>query len=250
MKYQFGKTVVVALGGSVVCPADIDVVFLRQFKKFAESFARRGRKLVVVVGGGRLARDFQNAAAGVSPVPDEDKDWIGIHSTRLNAHLLRTIFRRTADPVVFDSRGKVKKLKYPVTVASGWRPGWSTDFVAAAIASDMKIPEFVVAGKPAFVYPVRSRARTQVSPGGAKGRAASRGIYRLATKHPYLKISWRDYRKLIPKKWKPGLHAPVDPVAAKLSDGTKLKAIIINGKNLKNFGRLLNGKEFGGTIIG
>ncbi|HUZ92728.1 MAG TPA: UMP kinase, partial [Candidatus Paceibacterota bacterium] len=152
MKHLFGKKVVIALGGSIVYPAEIDVRYLKQFKKFAEREIRRGRKLVIVIGGGRLARIFQSAAHEVSPLTDEDKDWIGIHATRLNAHLLRTIFRRVADPVVFDHRGKFKKLDYPVTIASGWRPGWSTDFVAAAIAHDFDIPEFIVAGKPAFVY--------------------------------------------------------------------------------------------------
>ena len=46
----------------------------------------------------------------MSRVTDEDKDWIGIHATRLNAHLLRTIFRDVADPVVIDIRGKSKSF--------------------------------------------------------------------------------------------------------------------------------------------
>lgn len=230
MKYFFGKTVVVALGGSIVHPEGIDVRYLKSFKKFVEKFLRRGKKFVLVVGGGRLARVFQNAAHEVSPLANEDKDWIGIHATRLNAHLLRTIFRKIADPVVFDARGKIKKLKYPVTIASGWRPGWSTDFVAAAIAADLKIPEFVVAGKPAFVY-----HKDPVLHKDAK---------------PYKKIGWREYRKLIPKKWIPGSHAPVDPVAARLAGRRKLKSVIVNGRDLKNFERLLKGEDFRGTIIG
>ena len=59
---------------------------------------------MLVVGGGALARQFQDAAGIVTKVNDEDKDWIGIHSTRLNAHLLRTIFRDVADPVIIDSQ--------------------------------------------------------------------------------------------------------------------------------------------------
>lgn len=227
--YVFKKTIIVALGGSIVYPDGIDTDFLKHFKKFVEKFLRNGTKFVIVVGGGRLARVFQEVANEVSRLNDEDKDWIGIHSTRLNAHLLRTIFWRIADPVVFDARGKIKKLKYPITIASGWRPGWSTDFVAAAIAHDLGVREFVVAGKPSHVY------------------HKDPGVYKDVK--PYETLTWRSYRKLIPEKWIPGFHAPVDPIAAKFSDGEKLNAIIINGKDLKNFENLLCGKEFKGTVI-
>jgi uridylate kinase len=45
------------------------------------------------------------------------------------------------------------------------------------------------------------------------------------------------------------LNAPVDPVAAALGEREKVSAIIINGKDLKNFKALLDGKEFEGSII-
>lgn len=231
MRYTFSKTVVIALGGSIVHPDGIDVRFLKDFKEFLAPFLRRGTKFVLVVGGGRLSRNFQEAAARVSrTVTDEDKDWIGIHATRLNAHLLRTIFRDVADPVVMDERGKIKKLRAPVTIASGWKPGWSTDYVAMRIAADLGAGEAVIAGRPAHVYD--------------KDHA----------KHPdavpFHELTWREYRRLIPARWKPGLHAPVDPVGAALGAREGVRAIIIDGRNMRNFAALLNGKEFKGTIIG
>jgi uridylate kinase len=231
MKYTFSKTVVVALGGSIVYPDGIDIQFLKDFKKFLAPFLKRGIKFVLVVGGGKLSRNFQEAAEQVSnKVTDEDKDWIGIHATRLNAHLLRTIFRDVADPVVIDIRGKIKKLRAPVTIASGWRPGWSTDYVAMCIAADFGIHEAVIAGKPAHVY--------------------NKDHAKYADAVPFSELTWREYRKLIPAKWKPGLHVPVDPVGAALGAREDVKAIIIDGRNMKNFGALLNGEEFVGTIIG
>jgi len=230
MRYKFSKTVVVALGGSIVHPDGIDVQFLKDFKKFLAPFLKRGVKFVLVVGGGKLSRNFQEAAAQVSRVTDEDKDWIGIHATRLNAHLLRTIFRDVADPVVIDVRGKMKKLRAPVTIASGWRPGWSTDYVAMRIAADFGVGEAIIAGKPAHVY--------------------SKDNAKHADAVPFHELSWREYRKLVPAKWKPGLHAPVDPVGAALGAREDVRAIIIDGRNLRNFAALLNGKEFKGTIIG
>lgn len=229
MNYRFGNTIVIALGGSIMYPKEIDVLFLKNFKTFILKRLQNDSRFVIAVGGGRICRIYQEAAAKIAKVTDEDKDWIGIHTTRSNAHLLRTMFRGVADPVVIDSRHKIKKLRYPVTIASGWRPGWSTDYVATALTADFETKEVVIAGKPDFVY--------------------DKDFSKHNDAKPIEELSWIDYRKLIPKKWKPGLHAPVDPVAAKLAGQKKIKAIIVNGKDLKNFSNLLSGRDFQGTLI-
>lgn len=251
MRHKFSKTIVIALGGSIMYPETIDVLFLKKFRKFILKRLRKGSRFIIVAGGGSVARIYQDAAHKVAKISDEDKDWLGIHSTRANAHLLRTIFRDVADPVIIDSRNKMNGLKYPITIASGWRPGWSTDYIAIAIAEHFRIREAVIAGKPDYVYPVRSSP--PLDPSGARSRAGatSNGVYdnRLDMEHPLLELSWRDYRKLIPEKWKPGAHSPVDPVGAKLAEKKGIAAIIINGKDLKNFENMLLGKEFNGSII-
>ncbi len=229
MQYSFGKTVVVALGGSIVYPEGIDIQFLREFKKFVFSLTSKGERFVLVVGGGSVARTYIEAASKVTNLTDEDMDWLGIHATRTNAHLVRAVFKDIANPVVIDTRGKIGKLTYPVTVASGWQPGWSTDYVAMALAEDFRVPEIVVSGKPAYVYDKDPRE------------------YKNAK--PFREISWKEYRKLIPKKWSPGSHAPVDPVAARLGEKAGINALIMNGKDMKNFKSLILGKEFKGTII-
>lgn len=240
MRHKFSKTIVIALGGSIIYPDAIDVSFLKKFKKFIlnrlasksyrRSGLRNGSRFIIVVGGGRIARVYQEAADKVFKISDEDKDWLGIHSTRANAHLLRTIFREVADPVIIDSRDKMKTLKYPVTIASGWRPGWSTDYVSIAIAEHFKAKEAIIAGKPAHVY--------------------DKDPHKYSDAKEIHEITWKKYRKLIPAKWKPGLHSPVDPVGARLAEKKKIAAIIVDGKNLKNFENMLSGKEFKGSVIG
>jgi uridylate kinase len=228
------KTVIIALGGSIIHPeSGIDTAFLKKFKKFLAPFLRRGIKFVLVVGGGNLARRFQVAAHAVAPLADEDKDWIGIHATRLNGHLIRTIFRDVADPVMIDARHKLRRLTRPVTVATGWRPGWSTDYVAAVLAHDFGTKRFIVAGKPAFVYDKNPDQHH-----GARARP-----------RPHRSLSWEQYRKMVPAKWKPGAHAPVDPIAARFSDEHRLSAIVLNGRDITNLRRCLMGKEFNGTVI-
>ena len=229
MKYQFEKTIIIALGGSVVYPESIDITFVSAFRAFIKKFLKKKKQFVIVVGGGRLSRLFQASAAEISPVTDEDKDWIGIHATRLNAQFLRTVLKDVADPVVLDARHKIKKLTHPVIIASGWRPGWSTDYIAAAIAHDFGVREFIVAGKPSHVY--------------------DKDIAKHRDAKPFTDIRWRDYQKLIPKKWTPGFHSPVDPVGARLAARRGITGIIVNGKDLQNLSHLITGKDFMGTVI-
>lgn len=212
-----------------MCPDGIDCEYLREFKKFIYRRARGGTRFVIVAGGGKVSRRYQEAAAKIDLINNEDKDWMGIHATRLNAHLLRTIFRRIADPVVIDMRHKIKKISHKITIVSGWHPGWSTDYVGVACAVDFGAREVVIAGKPSHVY--------------TKDHAIH------ADAMPFKNLTWKEYRKIIPAIWVPGSHTPVDPVASRLAQKKSISAIIINGKDLKNFDALLKGKEFEGTII-
>ena len=110
---------VIALGGSLIVPHlsdtdGIDVLFLQSFRKFLLQELKKGNKYIVVTGGGRTTRVYQKAAGQIVSMTSEDLDWVGIHSTRLNAHLLRTIFQKEAHPVVIDHDllpAEVRKLK-------------------------------------------------------------------------------------------------------------------------------------------
>jgi len=242
MHYKFSKIIVIALGGSIVYPGTdpdgIDIEFLKKFKQFLMPLLKSGMRFVLVVGGGKLCRHFQAAAYKIARVSNDDKDWIGIHATRLNGHLLRTIFRDVADPVMIDKRGRIKRPKYPVTIAAGWRPGWSTDYVAMQLAADFGASEAIIAGKPSHVFesdPEKARKKS------ARGQSAPKS---------FDVLTWPAYRKLIPQAWTPGMGAPVDPIAAALGAHEGIKAIIIDGRNLANFAALLKGGEFTGTIVG
>lgn len=209
-------------------PDAIDTAFLKKFNTFIRKRLDNNRFLIVV-GGGRTARVYQEAAGKIIRTSDEDKDWLGIHATRANAHLLRTIFADVADPTVIDERGKLKKLTYPVTIASGWRPGWSTDYVAVALAEDFKVPEVIAAGKPTHIF--------------------DKDPAKFPKAIPFETLSWKEYRAMIPNKWTPGAHAPIDPIASRAADEAKKKVIVMNPKDFRNFGSMLSGKPFKGTIV-
>ncbi|MFC1630015.1 UMP kinase [Patescibacteria group bacterium] len=230
MKYKTKEKFIIALGGSIAFPKEIDVDFLRKFYLFIKKEAKKGNKFIIICGGGYVTRKYQRSASKITKVLNEDKDWIGIHNTRLNAHFLRTIFRKESNPVVFDSRFKIKKFgTYSIIIGSGWNPGRSTDFVAVRIAADFNIKKVIILGKPDYVYTADFE----------KDKNA---------KH-IKEINWKDYFNLIPSQWTPGLNTPVDPIAAKLAQKEKIKVIVANGKDLLNFNKILKGKGFKGTTL-
>ena len=63
------------------------------------------------------------------------------------------------------------------------------------------------------------------------------------------KISWKEYRELIPKEWNPGLSSPFDPIASKMAEEAGIEVVIMNGKPIDNLANYLKGEKFLGTII-
>jgi len=224
------KKFVISFGGSVICPEEIDAQLLKKFYLFIKKEIKNGSKFIIVAGGGDTARKYQKAALEIGKASIEDKDWLGIQSTKLNALLLKSLFKKEAYPLFFDQRFKIKSFgKYSIIIGCGWKPGWSTDFVTCQIAVDFKIKPVILLGKPDYVY----------TSNPDKNKSAK----------PIEKMSWKDYFKLIPNKWSPGMHAPIDPIAAKLAKKERLPVIIASGKDFKNLKNILENKKFKGTII-
>ncbi|MDA1337539.1 MAG: UMP kinase [bacterium] len=231
---------VISLGGSIIVPhlSDSDgiaVSFLRAFRSFLLQEFKTGKRFIIIPGGGKTARVYQKAGRQVGKMSNEDLDWIGIHATRLNAHLLRTIFQKQAYPWVIDeepSLSMVKKLKNSkkrLFIASGWKPGRSTDYDAVQLAKKFGAKQVVNASNIAFVYSEDPKKN-----GKAK---------------PIKELSWKQYKKLIPATWTPGMSAPFDPIATRVAEKLKLEVKIIKGKDLKNLKKAVEGKPFTGTLI-
>jgi uridylate kinase len=224
MKKKNKEIIVISLGGSIIVPEKIKTEFLKKFRKFILKFLRNGRQIIIVAGGGGIARHYIDSAAEIAKIKDEDKDWLGIHATRLNAHLLRTIFSKKAYPVILDNPfKKINKKGQKLLIASGWRPGWSTDYIAVLLAKRFQTKTIINASNIDCVYDKSGR--------------------------PIKEISWKRYRKLISSRWKPGLRVPFDPVAAKTAQALKMRVIVSRGTDLKNLENILTNRKFFGTII-
>jgi len=230
MVQQNKNKFVVALGGSVLFPDKIDTAFLQRFISFIEKQVKKGRKFVIVIGGGKIARAYQEAASKIAEIDSVEKDWIGIFATKLNAYFVKAALKNNPHPLLFDERFKIKRFgRYPIIVGSGWKPGWSTDFVAVQIACDLNIKEVIILGKPSYVYTADFE----------KDKSA----------RPIKEMKWDEFLKIIPSEWTPGMRVPLDPVAAKLAKKKKIKVIVANGRNLRNFEKILNRDKFKGTVL-
>lgn len=229
---SISETIVMSVGGSLIVPNQIDTAFLANLKTFVdEQTTSHGRRFIIIAGGGRTARNYQDAAGAVSDLAAEDLDWMGIHATRLNGHLLRTIFRHTAHRVMITNPDEI--LDVPkhekVVIAAGYRPGSSTDLRAVQIAEKIGATKVINLSNIDYVY----TADPRTNPSATKIET----------------ISWTDFRALIPADWDPGLSSPFDPIAAKVAQRDNIEVAIINGTRLDEVVKYLEGESFVGTKI-
>ncbi len=226
------KTIVMSVGGSLIVPDQIDTVFLSNLKALIEKeTATQGRRFIIIAGGGRTARRYQDAAAAVSTLAGDDLDWMGIHATRLNGHLLRTIFRDIAFRVVITNPDEIEDIhsNESVIIAAGYRPGCSTDLRAVQIAKRVGAKHVINLSNTDHVYTDDPRTNKE-----------ARKIE---------DITWSEFRKLIPEEWAPGLSAPFDPVAAREAERLSIEVAQINGLRLEELSHYLNDQAFIGTLI-
>ena len=134
------ETIVMSVGGSLIVPDQIDTEFLRTLKTLVEEETANGRRFIIIAGGGKTARRYQDAAGAVRTLAHEDLDWLGLHATRLNGHLLLTIFRDLAHRVMVTNPDDVLDVppSAKLIIAAGYRPGASTDLRAVQIAERVK----------------------------------------------------------------------------------------------------------------
>ena len=225
-------TFVLSLGGSLVVPnGGIDTQFLKEFNAFIRrQISSKKRRFFIVVGGGATTRHYQAAAQAVhGKIENDDLDWIGIHATRLNAHLLRVIFKDISHSHVLKHYEIIRKASEPVVIAGGWKPGWSTDYCAITVCQDYGITKIVNLTNIDKVYDKDPKKYPDAKP--------------IDT------MSWKAYRKMAGDSWTPGMNLPFDPIASKLAADLGVTVKILDGKNLDNLTRALDGKKFVGTTI-
>ena len=120
-------------------------------------------------------------------------------------------------------------LTKSIVIGGGWKPGWSTDYVAVILGKQLHAKKIINLSNTDYVYD----SDPKINPDAKKIE----------------QISWKDYRVLIPKEWNPGLNSPFDPIASKMAEEAGIEVAIMNGKPIDNLANYLNGEKFLGTVI-
>ncbi len=226
---QDRKHIIVSLGGSLIVPDAIDTDFLKNFVSLIKEYVEKGFYFVIITGGGKTCRRYNDSLEQIIKPTNEDLDWLGITTTRLNAELVRICFGDLAYEKISLDPDLIPKTDRPVIVGGGWRVGNSSDL--AAIHSAVQV--------------------------GAKKVINLSNIDYLYDKDPKVypdakiveKSSWLQFRAILPDSWVPGSNSPFDPVAAEKAEKEDLEVAIMNGKNIENLKNYLDGKDFIGSVI-
>jgi len=221
---------IISVGGSIIIPkTGFDIEFLKRFKNLIIELVRKGEKFILVVGGGATCRQYQKALSESHEVSQADLDWLGIFSTRFNAEFVRLLFGKLAHGQVVESPTNKLIANKPIIIASGWKPGRSTDYVAVMLAKIYGAKQIINASNVDFIYEADPKINKDA--------------------RPIKQMCWKKFRKIIGNTWTPGANLPFDPRAAQLAAKLGLRLIFIRGSNLIEFRKALSGFNIKGTII-
>ncbi|HLP86847.1 MAG TPA: UMP kinase [Candidatus Paceibacterota bacterium] len=223
------ETIIISLGGSLIVPDGVDVPFVKEFVSFIKEYVKKNFHFVLITGGGKICRIYNEAAEKITNPTKEDLDWIGIATTKVNAELLRVSLGELAYEEVIKDPTLITKTDKPVIVGGGWKPGCSSDNDAVIIAEKLGGKKVINLSNIDYVYDKDPKQYMDAK--------------------PLKEISWTEFRSILPREWVPGLNSPFDPTAAVHAERLGLHVVVMNGKNIENIKNYLDGKDFVGTVI-
>ena len=180
------------------------------------------REVGVVCGGGKIAREYRDAAIHFTE-DSKSLDWVGISATKVNAGLVRVALGWN----LFSDPNEAAK-HFPHVVCSGWKPGRTTDYVSALLASLVGACVVNMTNVD-YVYNKDPNKHEDAK--------------------PIEEMDWRHMIEICGGEHKPGINVPFAPAACKFAMEKDIKVIVLNGKDLNNLKSCLDGKTFQGTTI-
>jgi uridylate kinase len=220
--------IVISLGGSLLTKE----LTSDNFKSYADVLKRlkkKGHKLVVVCGGGKVCREYRDVAKKFTS-DNILLDWIGIESSHLNSLTLIAALGNYAHSTSFRTVQEVTKhFGDKIVVCGGNIPGSSTGYDAALFAEAIKADLLIKASDIGGVY----SADPDKDPNAKK--------FDSLTHDEFLKIIEQNPQI-------PGEYRLFDLKATKLVKKRKIKVIFIDGTDPEEIIRAVEGKHKG-TVI-
>ena len=218
---------VYSLGGSILAGRDAESLkgYAQALKELAEE-----HQIFVVVGGGKIAREYI-AKARALQAGEAFCDLLGIGATKMNAMLLIAALGRAAAPEPAESYAGALSASAggKIVVLGGMAPGQTTDAVAALLAEYARADRLIVATSVDGVY----TADPEVDSGATK----------------YTKMTHRELVSLsMETTLSAGSRSPVDPLAAKILERSRIPAAVVYGGEVENLRRGAEGGHSGTEI--
>ncbi|MEM2321244.1 MAG: UMP kinase [Candidatus Bathyarchaeia archaeon] len=220
---------VIRIGGSIIAsPPNPDL--MRRYVDLIKCLRDKGHEVAVVVGGGRLAREFIELARSLG-LPEREQDELAISVSRLFAQALSMMiggYQWRGIPATVEEAVRTLRDR-GIVIMGGIRPGMTTDAVAALIASEVGADLIIKATDQDGIYTKDPRK------------------YPDAKKLD--KVSFEDLEKILAEgKHRAGIHQIIDPEAAHILKGKRIKTIVVNGFDPENILLAVSGIKVG-TLI-
>ena len=219
--------VVISMGGSILASPSPNVEIIKDFAKLLLSQKDEGHNIKVVVGGGKLAREYI-LAAGELGSDGKLSDRVGIAATRMNAMLLcAALGEHAREEIPQDTEIDCESRK--ILVMGGVKPGQTTDAVAAELAARCNADLLLIGTNVSGVYD----SDPKLNPNAKK----------------IASMNTSELLGIVGEAHTPGMKAVIDPVAAVKIHESGVRTVVVDGRNIKNIKNAIEGKEHGGTDI-
>jgi uridylate kinase len=221
--------IVLRIGGSVVA-SPTDPKLINKYGALLKALKKQNHSIVVVVGGGSLAREFIKVAKEIG-LSEREQDELAISVSRLFAELfVKQLGTLGCGMVSVTVEEAVKCFRSGrIAVMGGLKPGMTTDTVAALVAEQVEAGLLVKGTDQDGIYDKDPRKYDDAK----------------LLKHVRLENLSRVF---VEDKHKAGIHQIIDPEAVKILKRRKIKIIVVNGFKPENVLAAVEGKPIG-TLI-
>jgi uridylate kinase len=221
--------IVFRIGGSVVA-SPINTDLMGKYVETIKEIRLQGNEVVVVVGGGNLAREFIGIARNLG-LGIQAQDEIAISCSRLFAQLVLKKFGELACGMVAVTLDEAAEClaSGKVAVMGGLKPGITTDTVAALVAERVKADLLVKGSDQEGIYNKDPRKYTD------------------AVKLD--RLSFDELQSVFSEsEHKAGIRQIVDPEAVKVLRRVRVKLVVVSGFKPENVAAAVRGDKVG-TVV-
>ena len=221
------ESIVINIGGSVILSKDVDLSYFKKLSNLLSKYSINN-KIFIVIGGGRIARNYIDI--GRQHGLDEEKlDQLGIDVTRINAKIFSYIIGIENVKIPF-STDNAKNIDFPIVVMGGTVPGHSTDMVGAELADKVNASKLIIATNVDGVY--------------------DKDPNKFGDAKQLREVAIKDLIKEYGTDWtSAGKNMVIDGPALEIINNARLPTFVLNGKKLSELEKLLDNKQFNGTVI-